>query len=119
VHHIEQQFEHHRAFRAATIGVVLRDALLTRKTAGISCARSYRTLRDGPFGARFPGTSCQATIVLSLRDENSEILCERLLRGAIALLGKPGGRDHLAEGNSAIIRWHPLMPVRPESCCSQ
>jgi hypothetical protein len=33
-HHIEQQFEHHRAFRAATIGVVLRDALSTRKTFG-------------------------------------------------------------------------------------
>lgn len=49
----------------------------------------------------------------------SEKLCERLLRGAIALLGKPAGRDHLAEGNSAIIRWHPLMPVRPESCRSQ
>ena len=49
VHHIE----HHRAFRAATIGVVLRDALSTRKTSGISCARSYRTLRDGSFGARF------------------------------------------------------------------
>jgi hypothetical protein len=39
-------------FRAATIGVVLREALSTRKTSGISCARSYRTLRDGSFGAR-------------------------------------------------------------------
>ena len=34
----------------------------------ISCARSYRTLRDGSSTDAFPGTSCQATIVLSLRD---------------------------------------------------
>jgi hypothetical protein len=34
----------------------------------ISCARSYRTLRDGSFEDAFPGTSCQATIGLSLRD---------------------------------------------------
>ena len=31
-------------------------------TWAISCARSYRTLRDGSFGDAFPGTSCQATI---------------------------------------------------------
>jgi hypothetical protein len=49
----------------------------------------------------------------------SEKLGDRLLSRAIALLGKPGGRDHLAEGNSAIIRWHPLMPVRPKPCRSQ
>ncbi len=51
----------------ATIGVVLRDALSTGKNSGINCARSYRTLRDGFFGGGFPGTSCQATISLSLR----------------------------------------------------
>jgi hypothetical protein len=34
----------------------------TRNTSGISCARSYRTLRDGSFEDAFPGTSCQATI---------------------------------------------------------
>src|SRR5271166_1751938 len=34
----------------------------TRNTSGISCARSYRTLRDGSFEGRFPSTSCQATI---------------------------------------------------------
>ena len=34
----------------------------------ISRARSYRTLRDGSFEDAFPGTSCQATIGLSLRD---------------------------------------------------
>ena len=39
----------------------------------ISCARSYRTLRDGSFDGRFPGTSCQATIPLSLRDAFSDI----------------------------------------------
>src|ERR1700692_357090 len=34
----------------------------------VSCARSYRTLRDGSFEDAFPGTSCQATIGASLRD---------------------------------------------------
>jgi hypothetical protein len=29
---------------------------------------SYRTLRDGSLGGRCPGTSCQATIMLSLWD---------------------------------------------------
>jgi hypothetical protein len=85
VHHIEQQFEHHRAFRAPSIGVVLRDAPSTRKTSGISCARSYRTLRDGSFGARFPGTSCQATIGLSLRDENAFSAPRLLIK--LALVG--------------------------------
>ena len=46
-----------------------RSALSTRNIYGISCARSYRTLRDGSFwGGDVPGTSCQATIGLSLRD---------------------------------------------------
>jgi hypothetical protein len=31
--------------------------------------RSYRTLRDGPALWRFPGTSCQATFISSLRDK--------------------------------------------------
>ena len=56
------------------------------KTSGISCARSYRTLRDGSFGARFPGTSCQATIGLSLRDRQV-----RSLRRALIKLAKPLG----------------------------
>ena len=34
----------------------------------IGCARAYRTLRDGSFEDAFPGTSCQATIGVSLRD---------------------------------------------------
>ena len=37
---------------------------------GISRARSSRTLRDGSFGGRFPGTSCLATISLSLWDKS-------------------------------------------------
>jgi hypothetical protein len=45
----------------------------------ISCARSYRTLRDGSFKDALPGTSCQATIGLSLRD--------RLADGSQRLLG--------------------------------
>jgi hypothetical protein len=32
--------------------------------------RSYRTLRDGSVRTRFPGISCRATIVQSLRDKN-------------------------------------------------
>ena len=31
-----------------------RDEISTRNTSGISCARSYRTLRDGSFEGRFP-----------------------------------------------------------------
>jgi hypothetical protein len=40
----------------------------TRNIYGLSRARSYRTLRDGSFEDAFPGTSCQATIDVSLRD---------------------------------------------------
>src|SRR5580693_9489244 len=51
-------------------GIPLRNTahISTRNTSGISCARSYRTLRDGSFEDAFPGTSCQATIGVSLRD---------------------------------------------------
>jgi hypothetical protein len=35
-----------------------------------SSARSYRTLRDGSFEDAFPGTSCLATISLSLYDKS-------------------------------------------------
>src|ERR1700722_13595685 len=41
------------------------------KYCGTSCARSYRTLRDGSLEGVFPGTSCQATIGLSLQDSVS------------------------------------------------
>jgi hypothetical protein len=44
-----------------------------------SYARSYRTLRDGPRGGRFPGTSCLATIVPSLRDISQKALEARLV----------------------------------------
>ena len=80
-------------FYQATIDVVLRDALSTRKTSGIRCARSYRTLRDGSFGGRFPGTSCQATISLSLRDEKYILRAEALIK--LALMGlKPRAQFH-------------------------
>jgi hypothetical protein len=49
VHPIEQQLEQHR-------------------TPGLAAPESYRTLRDGSFEDAFPGTSCQATIGVSLRD---------------------------------------------------
>jgi hypothetical protein len=41
----------------------------TKNTPEIRCARSYRALRDGSFPRHaFPGTACQATIAVSLRD---------------------------------------------------
>jgi hypothetical protein len=51
--------------------------------SGISCARSYRTLRDDSFLSRgaFPGTSCQATIGLSLRDS----MCYYQPKGVVAM----------------------------------
>ncbi len=59
----------------------------TRFRAGrpprIRCVRSYRTLRDGSFGGRFPGTSCQATISLSLRDEKYILHAEALIKLAL------------------------------------
>ena len=58
----------------------------TRNIYGISYARSYRTLRDGSFEDAFPGTSCQATIGVSLRDGLAEkrhgiwyLTCPRIL----------------------------------------
>ncbi len=54
-------------------------ALSTGKTFGIRYARSYRALRDGSFGGHFPGTSCQATISLSLRDEKYILRAEALI----------------------------------------
>ena len=36
--------------------------------------RSHRTLRDGSLGGVFPGTSCQATIAPSLRDNSQQAL---------------------------------------------
>ncbi len=48
-------------------------------------ARSHRTLRDGSFGGRFPGTSCQATIGLSLQDEKYILRAEALIK--LALIG--------------------------------
>jgi hypothetical protein len=42
------------------------------QTSGIE-APSRRTLRDGSAVARFPGTSCQATIIQSLRDKGLNI----------------------------------------------
>ncbi|MBV9644501.1 MAG: hypothetical protein JO334_13095, partial [Verrucomicrobia bacterium] len=45
--------------------------------------------------------------------------CDCLLRRAAALLGKPGGGDHLTEGDPAIVGWHPLVPVRAKPGRSQ
>jgi hypothetical protein len=47
----------------------------------ITCARSYRTLRDGFFLRTSPGTSCQATIGESLRDALADALWHYLGEG--------------------------------------
>jgi hypothetical protein len=52
----------------------------TTSDTGISCARSYRTLRDGSFEDAFPGTSCQARIGVSLRDGLADDLQRHLAR---------------------------------------
>jgi hypothetical protein len=62
-----------RKYRPVGYGVTIsrrsrKWSMTTRNTSGIGCARSYRTLRDGSFEGAFPGTSCQATIGLSLWD---------------------------------------------------
>jgi hypothetical protein len=47
----------------------------TRNTSGISCVRSYRTLRDGSFGvALSQALKCLATFALSLRDISQQPL---------------------------------------------
>jgi hypothetical protein len=43
-----------------------------KKPNVISYARSYRTLRDASFEDAFPGTSCQATVGVSLLDGLAE-----------------------------------------------
>jgi hypothetical protein len=57
-----------RRVRCDGISQVQEKVHETRTTSGTSCVRSYRTLRDGALEGAFPGTSCQATIGLSLRD---------------------------------------------------
>jgi hypothetical protein len=53
----------------------------TKNSSGISYARSSRTLRDGAFpGLAFPGTACQATIGVSLRDALATISQQPLVR---------------------------------------
>ena len=69
------------------IGVVLDHFrhLVTLATCGISCARSYRSVRNGAFwGGAVPGTSCRPTTMLSLRDErvrSAEALIKLALTG--------------------------------------
>ncbi len=80
VHHIEQELEHHRALRARLRSVLCYGTLFGEED-----------LRDSPrpiipyptgrsFGGRYPGTSCQATIVLSLRDEKYILRAEALIK---------------------------------------
>jgi hypothetical protein len=46
---------------------------------------SDRALRDGSLGWRFPGTSCQATIALSLRGKSNSPVVKALIK--LALMG--------------------------------
>ena len=51
-----KQLEHPRTrtFQEEYLAFLNTAHLSTRNTSGISCARSYRTLRDGSFEGRFP-----------------------------------------------------------------
>jgi hypothetical protein len=73
---------------------------------GISGARSCRTLRDGSFEGAFQGTSCLATIMLSLRDKKHSI-AEALLKSA--LMGKevPASTPRRAGSLSSTGLWPP------------
>jgi putative transposase len=69
VHYIEQQLEHHRTrtFQEEYLAFLKKHGVHFEEkylwdTLGLTPPRSYRTLRDGSFEGRFPGTSCQATI---------------------------------------------------------
>src|ERR1700729_2027084 len=71
---------------------------------------SDRTLRDGSFGWRFPGTSCQATIAPSLRDafspaplgHNPKSLSAFVERSDLLILTS---LENVPEGQS-IVAWH-------------
>ena len=44
---------------------------------------------------------------------------DHILGRAAILLGKPACCDHLTEGNSAVVRWYPLVPINAKPCPSQ
>jgi putative transposase len=71
IHYIEKQLEHHRTrtFQEEYLAFLKKYGThFDEKYLWISWARSDRTLRDGSLKDALPGTSCQATIRLSLRD---------------------------------------------------
>jgi hypothetical protein len=54
------------------------DAYTDQPLARRGNQQSRRTLRNGSLGDTFPGTSCQATIVKSLRDTASALKMSKL-----------------------------------------
>src|SRR5580700_200100 len=59
-----------------------RRTFSTRNTSGISCARSYRTLRDDSFrGTLFQALRARLQSVLSLRDALADISQQHLVSG--------------------------------------
>jgi len=73
LHYIGQQLEHHRTrtFQEEYLAFLKKTRRTFRRKIplGLGAPDSYRTLRDGSFpGHVSPGTSCQATIGVSLRD---------------------------------------------------
>jgi hypothetical protein len=67
----------------------------TRNTSGIGCARSYRTYGTVLSRDPFPGTSCLATIVLSLRDADlQEVFALSNVQTPCCLRGKSSAADH-------------------------
>ena len=65
---------------------------------GAHLHESDRTLRDGSLGGAFPGTSCQATIGASLRDEVKTGFQMSKLQG-------PKGQDSIAQALAWVSRF--------------
>src|SRR6476646_6437455 len=57
-----------------------RERLCPYMSGIVKATRSYRTLRDGSFEDALPGTSCQATIGVSLRDRLADDSRRRLAK---------------------------------------
>jgi hypothetical protein len=70
---------------------------------------SHRTLRDGSFGvATFPGTSCQTTIVPSLRDISQQALARRCCKRSAS-----ASRRDNTDRSLARSAWEKRPPKNP------
>jgi hypothetical protein len=97
---------------------VIPESFIPYETLG--CARSDRTLRDGAFGS-IPGTSCQATIVLSLRDVSFEGRFPQALHPGYDRTVPPGHSRQASAGcycemsasrrDNTIVAWHEVPGI--------